>query len=298
MKNWLAIIFFLLCTISISAQTELIVELIFEDAAGRQDTTFVGISSNACDTFLNPNLGEFPVDSNFPDSLSFQVIGAKAKQDTSFNSNSNIHQNTFSEKIFFAQARQDNIFRCQSRYQAIVFKCRLNDFPLIIKWNWVNQNNIYDFFKSKAKFNNKLILFTGEDGSMVIEDYDSPGVHLRERDSITFQKEELMPWPETDHDYVLVFYLQQVIVSTENIHANIRQIQAFPNPANTDIRLEMEEPCDQCTIQLYDVNGTLLQARAWQDTDIDITNLPKGMISGLVIDKGIPVASFRFLKMK
>jgi len=79
---------------------------------------------------------------------------------------------------------------------------------------------------------------------------------------------------------------------------NIKQVHVFPNPSFDNIRLNMEEPCDQCTIQFYDVNGTLLQALAWQDTDIDITNLPKGMISGLVMDKGIPVGSFRFLKME
>ncbi len=297
MKNWIIFLFFIISNAPVFAQTELIVELIFKDAAGRQDTTFVGISEFACDTSLNEGLGEKPISPEVPDSLIFKVIGAKTKQEDGIYDFNIFMNNTFSKYIFFSFTT-DNNFQCLSAYQAIFFKCRLNDFPLTIKWNWVNQNSIYDFFKNKAKFNNKLILFTGEDGSMVIEDYDSPGVHLRERDSITFQKEELMPWPGTDHDYVLVFYLQQVIVSTENIHTNIQQIQAFPNPAGTDIRLEMEEAYNNCTVQFYDVNGSLLKSERWQDRAFDITSLPKGMILGLISDDGIPIASFRFLKME
>ena len=297
MKNWLAIIFFLLCTISISAQTELIVELIFEDAPGARDTTFLGISEEACDTSLNQELGEERINPQFSDDLEFKVIGAKAKQDSTFDSNI-FNNNLFSQRIFFGFASNNN-FQCISGRQAVIFKSRLKNPPLKITWNWVYQDDSYDIFRNDAKLNTRLLFFSGENGSLIIEDFDSEGIRLKNVDSILFQKDDLMLWPGYSDTYLFVFYLLQVVVSTDELNTeNIKPVHVFPNPSFDNIRLNMEEPCDQCIIQFYDVNGTLLQAHAWQDADIDITNLPEGMISGLVMEKGIPVASFRFLKMK
>ncbi len=296
MKNWLAIIFFLLCTISISAQTELIVELIFEDAANRTDTAFIGVSESACDTSLNTALGEEKINIDFSEDLLFRIAGTKTKEDSA--SGVHTYRDIFSKTFFFNNAQDYEVFQvCGSRRQMALFKCRITDFPLKISWNWLNENSEFNYYREQSKLSTDVFVFSGGSGGIVA---DLPSdIFLRGRDSIVLHEEDMTLWTDSPQDYLLLFSLRQLITGTKAFtRDDLEPVHVFPNPSFDNIRLNMEESCDQCTIQFYDVNGTLLQAHAWQDADIDITNLPKGMISGLVMEKGIPVASFRFLKMK
>jgi len=292
MKNWIFI--FLIFKISlISAQTETILQLIFEDAIGRQDTTLVGVSALACDSSLNLNLGERKINANFPENLSFKVIGTKAKQDST--ADTHTYKDLFSEKIFFNLSQNyDDFKRCGSGHKMVVFKCRIINFPLKIKWNWLipNSERLY-----APKFTPKVNTFSSVDGG-TISAYLPSSIPLFNKDSIVLQKEEMTQWTNSPNDYILLFSLQQLIVGTEDLKTNLPQLQVFPNPTTTSIRLNTEEGCNNCLIQFYNASGDLLQVRALQNTEINISGLPKGLIIGLVTKEGLPTATFRFLKVE
>jgi|GEM_PF-2969805 len=293
MKNSV-FIFFLLGINLLSAQTETLIQLIFEDAIGQRDTTIIGVSPLACDSSLNADLGEKEVNANFPENISFKIVGTKVKQDST--ADTHTFKDIFSKKIFFNYAQNFDVFkRCGSGHKMAVFKCRIVNFPLKIKWNWLvsNSERLY-----APKFTPQTNTFSNMNGG-TISAYLPSSIPLFNKDSIIFRKEEMTKWSNLPNDYLLFFSLQQIIVGTKDLkNIKLRQLQVFPNPGINTIQLGNEELFDDCLIQFYDATGAFIQAQNLQNRDIDIANLPKGLIIGLVTKEGLPTATFRFLKVE
>jgi hypothetical protein len=105
MKKWIIFMLLIINQTALNAQTTFLkAKFLFKDARGFQDTILVGGSSLACDTSLNAALGEIKISDAFPDSLKFEVIGTKIKQN--FYSRALTYKANFSKRIFFTNLNQ------------------------------------------------------------------------------------------------------------------------------------------------------------------------------------------------
>ncbi len=297
MKKWIILTLLIINQTALNAQTTILqAKFLFRDAKGFQDTILVGGSSLACDTSLNAALGEIKISDAFPDSLKFKVIGTKIKRD--FYSRALIYKANFSKRIFFYQGVPDQPlrFECKSyNDEFIIFKCRVTNFPLKIAWKDLRTNDAYTFVGS-------FLL-----GPSLISNKDSikfnPGTQnltsILKKDTLIFQKTDLTLWPNSDKDYVLLCHLNTAVVSTQALpFKNIPALQVFPNPANSSIRLDTAQPVDGSTVRFYNATGAFLASKTLRGTEIDIQDLPRGLIMGVLIKDGASSGVFRFVKME
>jgi len=282
---------------ALNAQTTFLkAKFLFKDARGFQDTILVGGSSLACDTSLNAALGEIKISDAFPDSLKFEVIGTKIKQN--FYSRALTYKANFSKRIFFYQPKSDDQpirYECLSYFdEFIVFKCRVTNFPLKIAWNALITNGGYTagaFLLGPSLTSNKDSTKFNLDAQNLI----SRG----KKDTLIFQKTDLALWPNSDKDYVLLCRIYNELVSTQDLpFKNIPAFQVFPNPANSSIRLDTAQPVDGSTVRFYNATGALLASKTLRGTEIDIQDLPTGLIMGVLIKDGASSGVFRFVKME
>ena len=293
---------FIIYSLSSFAQTEPLIELIFEDTRGNKDTTIIGISELACDTMLSLFLGEERINAQLNDSSTFKVIGSKVKQTDIYTSHFLFREELFSKKIFFKfppDEEDASEYQCWSGQQFILFKCRIRNFPLKITWNWLTDRQNDNFYGNRAAIHTKTEPFIIKDDStfFVIAESTYP---LFNKDSILVEAQDLNKWNNSSsNDYVLLFSLQRLIVGINELNNKvIKQLKVSPNPTATSIRLNVEETCDDCQIKFYNASGTFLKIQSFQKNDMDISDLPKGLIIGLITEGGSPAATFRFLKIE
>jgi len=295
MKYWTLFLLLILKSLSSVAQTHPVIELFFEDAQGRRDTILMGVSTLACDSTLNPALGEARISDVFPDSLAFKVIGSKVKQ-VSATSDDHIYKSIFSKKTFLHAPSDtgtlDGFERCGSLHQVLLVKSRIVDFPLKITWKWQPYSDTVNFF---PRFMLGANLFRAQDGSRISGYYESISVYAK--DSIVFQKQDMTLWPNAAQDYLMFFSIQHVIVGTKDLkNQAIPTIQIYPNPANSHIQLNTTTDLAGSQLQFFNVLGTLLKTQNIQNTQIDISDLPKGVLIGLLYQDGLPTGVFRVVK--
>jgi hypothetical protein len=296
MKKWIIFTLLIINQTALNAQTTILkAKFLFKDAKGFQDTILVGGSSLTCDTSLNAALGEIKISDAFPDSLKFKVIGTKIKKD--FYSRALIYKANFSKRIFFYQGRPDQSlnFECSSYLEEfIVFKCRVTNFPLKIAWNALLTNDGYtagSFLLGPSLISNK--------DSTKFNLYTQNLTFIRKKDTLIFEKTDLTLWPNSDKDYVLLCLIYNARVSTQDLpFKNIPALQVFPNPANSSIRLDTALPGDGSTVRFYNATGAFLASKTLRGTEIDIQDLPSGLIMGVLIKDGASSGVFRFVKME
>lgn len=295
MKYWTFFLLLVLKSLSSVAQTHPVIELFFEDAQGRRDTILIGVSTLACDSTLNPVLGEARISDVFPDSLAFKVIGSKVKQVSAISDN-HIYKAIFSRKNFL-QSPSDTgtraeFERCGSLHQMLVLKSRIIDFPLKITWSWQPYSDTVNF---SPKFMLSANQFSDNNGDEISAFLES--ISLYAKDSIVLQKQNMTLWPNADQDYLMFFSIQHVIVGTKDLkNPTIPTIQAYPNPANSHIQLNTTTDLAGSQLQFFNVLGTLLKTQNIQNTQIDISDLPTGVLIGLLYQDGLPTGVFRLVK--
>jgi hypothetical protein len=114
------------------------------------------------------------------------------------------------------------------------------------------------------------------------------------KDTLIFQKTDLALWPNSDKDYVLLCNIYNAAVSTQDLpFKNIPALQVFPNPANSSIRLDITPPADGSTVRFYNATGAFLASKILRGTEIDIQDLPSGLIMGVLIKDGASSGVFR-----
>jgi hypothetical protein len=296
MKKWIIFTLLIINQTALNAQTTFLkAKFLFKDAKGFQDTILVGGSSLACDTSLNAALGEIKISDVFPDSLKFRVIGTKIKEN--YYSRALIYKANFSKRIFFYQGVPDQPFRfeCKSYIdEFIVFKCRVTNFPLKIAWNALITNGGYRvgaFILGPSLISNK--------DSIKFNLFNQNSTFIYRTDTLIFQKTDLALWPNSDKDYVLICLLYNGLVSTQDLpFKNIPALQVFPNPANSSIRLDTAPPADGSTVRFYNATGAFLASKTLRGTEIDIQDLPSGLIMGVLIKDGASSGVFRFVKIE
>lgn len=293
MKHCILLILFVLISLSSYAQTTPVVELFFEDAQGRRDTLLVGTSVSACDSLLNTELGEVKIDENFADSVRFSVIASKLKQIGIYDDH--FYYPNFSKHNYFYLGATGGDFaefmRCGSLHQVLVIKCRMYDFPLKISWQEFQPKEKNGFF-----FTLDPIYFRDSIGQSV-RIYGQRNIALPFKDSILLSKENLSPWPNSADDFVLCFSLRRLIVNTKDLNQQaIPTIQAYPNPASSHIQLNTTTDLAGSQLQFFNVLGTLLKTQNVQNNQIDISDLPKGVLIGLLYQDGLPKGVFRLVK--
>jgi hypothetical protein len=285
MKKWIIFTLLIINQTALNSQTTILqAKFLFKDAKGFQDTILVGRSSLACDTSLNAALGEIKISDAFPDSLKFKVIGTKIKQN--YYSDALIYKANFSKRIFFYQGVPDQSikYECFSYPgEFIVFKCRVTNFPLKIAWKDLRTIDPYTFVGSfllgPSLISSKdSIKFTR--GNQIL-------TSIGRKDTLIFQKTDLALWPNSDKDYVLLCILNNELVSTQDLpFKNIPALQVFPNPASSSIRLDTAPPGDGSTVRFYNATGAFLASKTLRGTEIDIQDLPTGLIMGVLIKDG------------
>lgn len=296
MKYWTFFLLLVLKSLSSVAQTHPVIELFFEDAQGRRDTILIGVSTLACDSTLNPVLGEARISDVFPDSLAFKVIGSKVKQVSAISDN-HIYKAIFSRKNFL-QSPSDTgtraeFERCGSLHQMLVLKSRVLAFPLKITWNWQPYSDTVNF---SPKFMLSANQFSTKDGD-VISAFLPTIISLHKKDSIVLQEQNMTLWPNAAQDYLMFFSIQHVIVGTKDLKNQATPtIQIYPNPANSHIQLNTTTDLAGSQLQFFNVLGTLLKTQNIQNTQIDISDLPTGVLIGLLSKDGLPTGVFRVVK--
>jgi hypothetical protein len=294
MKKLIFFIFFT-STLTIHAQGELyLIELYFQDAQGLRDTLVVGNHIEACDSTLNPTVGEKLISSDFPEALPFGIIGTKTKQVAPDN-DTHIYKPLFSDRFFFYTGNKgglENVLRCGSLHQAVIMKCRLTNFPLIIKW----QVKV-DKLRYSPTFRPKPGYFSAIPGETVYV-RSGPALYLTGRDSIVIGVDELQKWPGAEKDYALFFSLAQVIVNTNNPSAAVPTLQIYPNPSNDRIRVDYSSKIKSGTLRYFNASGQLLKTQVLENTELDIRDLPGGLIQVLLYAEGRVQGQFRFVKVE
>jgi hypothetical protein len=292
------LIFFVCCISSLLAYAQgerYLIELYFKDSQGLRDTLVVGAHSETCDSTLNPAIGEKLISSNFLDALSFGIIGMKMKQVAPDN-DTHIYKPLFSDRTFFyvsSLGGVDNFLRCGSLHQAMVIKCRLTNFPLTIKWKVKVGEGIYS-----PAFRLNPGNFSDTPGSIVYVRRGPVQYVLSKSDSIIILANELQKWPRTEKDYVLFFSLAQAIVNTNNPSAALPTLQIYPNPSDGQIRLDYSDTIKSGTIRYFNAAGQLLKTQVLENAELDVSDLPVGLIQGLLYAEGRVQGQFRFVKVE
>lgn len=299
MKHYLLLILLILISLPSYTQTTPLVELFFEDAQGRRDTLLVGTSLLACDSLLNTELGEIKIDENLADSISFGVIATKLKQilisGNPYPSDNHIYYPLFSKHNYFYTSPVGNdhiqFLRCGSLHQALVIKCRITNFPLKVSYR-----KLHPEARDGYRFTLVPVYFQDSIGQSVAV-YGHTEADLLINQPLLITKESMTPWPNSTNDYFLSFSLRHIIVGTKDLNQQtIPTIHPFPNPANTHIQLKTNNDLTGSQLQFFNVFGTLLKTQNIQNTQIDINDLPTGVLIGLLYKDGLPTGVFRLVK--
>lgn len=290
MKHYTLLFLLVLISLSSSAQTTPVVELFFEDAQGRRDTILVGVSPLACDSLLNAELGEVKTSDDFADSIMFRVIATKLKQ--VLPGDSHIYRPIFSKHNYFFQGpiTHAEFMRCGSLHQALVLKCRITAFPLKVSYR--------EFEPTSSRYHFTLVpVYFRDSVDHYAAIYGDVKVILPINSAIFITKESMTPWPNSPNDYFLSFSLRHLIVGTKDLNNQaIPTLQVFPNPAQSHIQLNSTTDLTGSQLQFFNVLGTLLKTQNIQNTQIDISDLPAGVLIGLLYKDGLPSGVFRLVK--
>lgn len=300
----LLLIFFLL-PVYLTAQEEFSFQIFFEDALGNRDTVILGYDPNATDvidvTFGEVNILSQPLGSNFD-----VRIG-----DRSYESNNGtttwLTSNTYQSKKQILSSYCD---QNDKKSETISLQFKIDNLPIKIKWN----GNIFgDSCRAHSSFfgQNTSLQTDGFHGTPLLYGLGNDSIFI---DKYTDQSNIEKLWVYKDVNqpqytiqslienldsiaYLQFYFWGEQLLNTTELEAFF-DLKLFPNPTNDYLTIVKSESSqgEQLTVQIYSINGNLLQTEEIKENHllIDLQQFQAGTyLVRITNDKG----SSKFVKI-